>query len=63
VATLNIKNLPDSLHQKLKERAKRERRSVAQQVIEMLSRALEEPPTEAPAAGAFAKPDLDLALL
>ena len=43
MATLNIKNLPDPLYQKLQARAKRERRSVAQQVTEMLSRALEEP--------------------
>jgi plasmid stability protein len=42
VATLNIKNLPDSLYRKLQARARRERRSVAQQVTEMLSRALEE---------------------
>jgi plasmid stability protein len=43
LATLNIKNLPDPLYRKLQARAKRERRSVAQQVTEMLSRALEEP--------------------
>lgn len=43
MATLNIKNLPDSLYKKLQARARRERRSVAQQVTEMLSRALDEP--------------------
>jgi plasmid stability protein len=43
LATLNIKNLPDSLYRKLQARARRERRSVAQQVTEMLSRTLEEP--------------------
>jgi plasmid stability protein len=43
VATLNIKNLPDTLYRKLQARAKQERRSVAQQVTEILSRALEEP--------------------
>jgi len=43
VATLNIKNLPDGLYRKLQARARRERRSVAQQVTEILSRALEEP--------------------
>lgn len=43
MATLNIKNLPDSLYRKLQARARRERRSVAQQVTEMLSRALDEP--------------------
>jgi hypothetical protein len=44
VATLNIKNLPDALHEKLKARAKRERRSVAQEVIFLLSAALDTPP-------------------
>jgi plasmid stability protein len=43
VATLNVKNLPDALYRKLQARARRERRSVAQQVTEMLSRALEAP--------------------
>jgi plasmid stability protein len=43
LATLNIKNLPDLLYRKLQARARREHRSVAQQVTEMLSRALEAP--------------------
>jgi len=43
MAILNIKNLPDTLYRKLQARARRERRSVAQQVTEILSRALEEP--------------------
>jgi hypothetical protein len=30
MATLNVKHLPDALYRKLKARAKRERRSVAQ---------------------------------
>ena len=38
-ATLNVKNLPDGLYRKLQARARREHRSVAQQVTEMLSRA------------------------
>jgi len=37
MATLNIKNLPDSLYRKIQARAKRERRSVAQEVIHILS--------------------------
>lgn len=41
VATLNVKNLPDALYKKLQARAKRERRSVAQQVTHLLSEALE----------------------
>jgi plasmid stability protein len=44
VATLNIKNLPDELYEKLKARAKRERRSAAQEVISLLSAALDTPP-------------------
>jgi len=44
VATLNVKNLPDGLYRKLQARARRERRSVAQQVAQMLSDALEAPP-------------------
>lgn len=43
MATLNIKNLPDSLYRKLRIRAKRERRSVAQEVIQLLTQATEEP--------------------
>jgi plasmid stability protein len=41
--TLNIKNFPASLYRKLKERARREHRSMAQQVTHILERALEEP--------------------
>jgi plasmid stability protein len=45
LATLNVKNLPDALYRKLKARAKRERRSVAQEVTVLLTQALE--PAEA----------------
>jgi plasmid stability protein len=44
MATLNVKNLPDALYEKLKARAKRERRSVAQEVVGLLSAALDTPP-------------------
>lgn len=44
MATLNIKNLPASLYEKLKARAKRERRSVAQEVTGLLAAALNSPP-------------------
>lgn len=44
VATLNVKNLPDALYEKLKARAKRERRSVAQEVTGLLAAALDIPP-------------------
>lgn len=43
MATLNVKNLPDSLYRKLQARARRDRRSVAQQVTQILSDALEAP--------------------
>jgi plasmid stability protein len=41
MATLNIKKFPDALHRKLQARAKTDRRSVAQEVIHLLSDALE----------------------
>ena len=43
MATLNIKNVPDALYKKLSARAKRQRRSVAQEVIHLLSQAVEQP--------------------
>ena len=43
MATLNVKNLPDRLHKKLNERAAREHRSVAQEVIHLLTAAVDEP--------------------
>ena len=44
MATLNIKNLSDPLYAKLKSRAERERRSVAQEVIRLLSATVDTPP-------------------
>lgn len=44
MATLNVKNLPDALYRKLKARARRERRSVAQEVTVLLTAALEPAP-------------------
>ena len=41
MATLNIKNVPDGLYKKLQARAKRDRRSVAQEVTHLLNEALE----------------------
>ena len=41
MATLNIKDFPDPLYKKLQARAKRERRSVAQEVTHLLSEAVE----------------------
>jgi plasmid stability protein len=41
MATLRIKNFPDDLYRRLKEQAEREHRSLAQEVIHLLSQALE----------------------
>ena len=43
MATLNIKNLPAGLYRRLQARAKRQRRSVAQEVTQILSEALDAP--------------------
>ena len=43
MATLNIKNFPGSLYRKLKARARREHRSMAQEVTYILERTLDEP--------------------
>lgn len=43
MAILNIKNLPDALYRKLQARAKRQHRSIAQEVTHLLSDALEAP--------------------
>ena len=42
MATLNIKNFPEPLYTKLQERAQREHRSVAQEVIHILDGALDQ---------------------
>ena len=41
MATLNIKNFPDGLYRKLQAKARRQHRSVAQEVTHILSAALE----------------------
>ena len=43
MAVLNIKNLPDALYKKLRARARRQHRSVAQEVTHLLADALEVP--------------------
>ena len=43
MAVLNIKNLPDALYRKLRARAKRQHRSIAQEVTHLLSDVLETP--------------------
>ena len=43
MATLNIKRFPDDLYQELRVRAEREHRSVAQEVIHLLSAVVKKP--------------------
>ena len=42
MATLNIKNFPDPLYEKLQERAQQEHRSLAQEVIHLLHKTVEQ---------------------
>ena len=42
MATLNIKNLPDALYRTLKKRAEHQRRSIAQEVTQLLADTLVE---------------------
>lgn len=44
MATLNIKDFPDDLYEALKRRARSDRRSVAQEVVHLLERAVEPEP-------------------
>jgi plasmid stability protein len=43
MATLNIKNFPDELYERLQERAQREHRSLTQEVVHLLEKAAEAP--------------------
>ncbi len=43
MATLNIKNLPDRLYRKLQARAKKQHRSVAQEVTRIIEEAVAKP--------------------
>ena len=43
MATLNIKNLPDGLYRKIQARARREHRSVSQEVTRILEQAVVAP--------------------
>lgn len=42
MATLNIKNFPDPLYEKLQEQAQQEHRSLAQQVIHILNQTVDQ---------------------
>ena len=44
MAILNVKNFPDDLYRELRQRARREHRSVAQEVIHLLSGVVVEEP-------------------
>src|SRR2546428_11895126 len=41
MAILNVKNLPDALYRKLRDRARRQHRSISQEVAHLLSQALD----------------------
>jgi plasmid stability protein len=43
MATLNLKNFPDPLYERLQDRARQERRSLAQEVIHLLELAVDPP--------------------
>jgi plasmid stability protein len=44
MATLNIKNFPDRLYDRIKKRAGKNRRSIAQEVVQLLDVAVTAPP-------------------
>jgi plasmid stability protein len=44
VATLHIKNFPDDLYRRIKERARRNRRTIAEEVVQLLEAATAEQP-------------------
>lgn len=46
MATLNIENFPDVLYERLQERAEREQRSLAQQVIHLLEASVGQPTSQ-----------------
>ncbi|MFV2055694.1 MAG: hypothetical protein ACC707_04465 [Thiohalomonadales bacterium] len=43
MATMNIKNFPDPLYEELRDRAKREHRSISQEVVHLLETATKQP--------------------
>ncbi len=43
MATLNIKNFPDRLYRRIKQRAGKNRRSIAQEVVQLLDEAVAAP--------------------
>jgi len=44
MATLNVKNMPDDLYEQVRQLARRDRRSLSQEVIVLLGRSLGEVP-------------------
>jgi plasmid stability protein len=43
MATLNVKDFPDRLYRRLRRRARQQNRSIAQEVVHLISRSLDEP--------------------
>ena len=41
MAILNVKNVPDALYRKLRDRARRQHRSISQEVVHLLSQGLD----------------------
>ena len=41
MAILNVKNVPDALYRKLRDRARRQHRSISQEVVHLLTQALD----------------------
>ncbi len=41
MAILNVKNVPDDLYSRLRDRARRDRRSIAQEAVHLLAQALQ----------------------
>jgi len=50
MATLTIKNIPSEVYERLKHRAKANRRSINQEVISVIERALQTPPIDVDSA-------------
>jgi plasmid stability protein len=46
MATLHVQNVPDDLYERLKLRARAEKRSLSAEVVSLLERAIGEPPPE-----------------
>ncbi len=46
MTSLTIKNIPDNLYKKIKQQAKKNRRSINNEVIYMIERSIDQPPVD-----------------